>query len=182
MIEITKKRELTPKQEKFSQMYVELGNQYQAYKNAYKTDNMKDGSIRAKASELFNNPLVSSRINELRKELSTRNSATLDKVVRGIADIATFDIAELYDKDGNFKNIHDIPKYIRSAITGIKVFEEFEGQGRDRVCTGMVKEVKIINKLDAFEKLMKHLGGYELDNNQNSNKVMIIQLPDNGRK
>ena len=37
------------------------------------------------------------------------------------------------------------------------------------------------DRVSAIDKLIKHLGGYEIDNKQKSNEVTIFQLPDNKR-
>jgi len=40
---------------------------------------------------------------------------------------------------------------------------------------------KLYAKLDAIEKLAKHLGFYEKDNRQKENQQTVIVLPGNGR-
>lgn len=162
---------LTPKEEKYSQEYVKTGNKSEAYRLSYSTKNMTSKTVNEKACRLFQRGKVRARIKQLQEQLAERNKMTLDKVVQGIAEIATFDIAELYDEKGNFKNIHDIPRHVRTAITGIKVTEEFEGFGEDRTSIGFTKDIKIINKLDAYKDLMKHFGGYKVDNAQKADRV-----------
>ncbi len=49
---------------------------------------------------------------------------------------------------------------------------------------GKLKKVAEENDKDrvpALDKLMKHLGGYERDNTQQSNNIILVKLPDNGR-
>lgn len=172
---------VTQKQENFCQHFVKHGSMTDAYISAYETKNMKYSVVGRRASDMVRKPNVAQRLNEIRQEIIQANKPVLDKVVAEIANIAMFDIAELYDENGNFKDINSIPKAARSSIVSIKTFEEYDGKGKSRKSIGQVREVKILNKLDAFEKLMKHLGGYEMDNGQKGNKVMIIQVPDNGR-
>lgn len=168
------KIDLTPKQEKFCNEYIRTGNKSEAYRLAYDARNMADETINREAHELYNNPKITTRIKELRKELAERNKITLDEVVQHISKIALFDIAECYDENQRLKPIQEIPKEIRTAITGIKVYEDkFNTQG-DNIVMGETKELKIINKLDAFEKLMKHLGGYEKDNSQKNKPALVF--------
>lgn len=157
---------LTPKQELFCQKYVLTGNKSEAYRIAYNADNMKDETIHKKASALTSKEEVRGRIQEIQKDLEDRNKLNLDKVIQHISEIATFDIAECYNESGRLKSIHDIPKNIRSAITGIKVYEENTFIDGNKIKIGETKELKIINKLDALKDLMKHFGGYENDNKQ----------------
>jgi len=163
---------LTPKQEKFCIEYVRIGNKSEAYRNAYNPKNSKEETINENASRLSKNSKVLARVKQLREELLERNKMTLDKVVQGIAEIATFDIAELYDENNNLKSIHDIPANIRTAISGIKTLEEFDGFGKDRTSIGFTKDVKIINKMEAYRELMKHFGGYE-NNNKQKSKIRV---------
>lgn len=170
---------LTPKQEKFCVEYIRTGNKSEAYRLSYDAENMPNESIHVKANEVYNNVKVTLRVSELRKELAERNKITLDEVVQHISQIATFDIAECYDESNNLKSIHDIPKHIRTAIMGLKVLEEFQGFGKDKESIGFTKDIRVINKLDAFEKLMKHLGGYEKDNTQKNIPIrQIINMSD----
>ena len=37
------------------------------------------------------------------------------------------------------------------------------------------------DRVPALDKLMKHLGGYEKDNSQQSNNIILVKIPDNGR-
>ena len=49
------------------------------------------------------------------------------------------------------------------AIQNVK---SFELGNDDKKANASIKDVKLISKLDAFEKLMKYYGGYEKDNSQ----------------
>ena len=169
---------LTKKQEAFCQEYILCGVKSEAYRKAYDTENMTDKSVWELSSVLSKDLKVSSRIEQLQKEAAERNKITLDQVIKHISEIATFDIADCYDEKGNLLPIHDIPLAARGAITSIKALEEFDGFGKDRTSIGFTKEIKLLNKLDAFEKLMKHLGGYEKDNAQKKPEVNLATLDD----
>ena len=64
---------LTTKQENFVQGLVAGLSQRDAYKQAYKTDRMKDSTINVKASELANDGKITVRYRELLKEYSNMN-------------------------------------------------------------------------------------------------------------
>ena len=51
--------DLTIKQERFAQRYVELGNASEAYRQSYDAEDMSDEAIRVEASRLLDNPNVS---------------------------------------------------------------------------------------------------------------------------
>lgn len=71
---------LTPKQEKFAQLYVELGNATEAYRQSYNTK-AKPESMNRIAKELLDNLKISSRINAIRDELAQSNKVTLDSLL-----------------------------------------------------------------------------------------------------
>lgn len=157
---------LTPKQEKFCQEYVMYGGKTRAYKIAYDCDNMAPETINRKAFELFENGKITARVDELKEALHDTFKTDLHKTVKGIFNITNFDIAEIYDENGNLKNIHDIPKHVRTSISGIKTLEEFEWENGKKKSVGQTREVKTYNKLEALKDLMKHFGGYAEHNFQ----------------
>ena len=72
---------LTPKQEKFCQLYIELGNASEAYRQAYSCDKMKPESVHVKANELLNNGKITVRISELQAEHRERHNLTVDDLI-----------------------------------------------------------------------------------------------------
>ena len=70
---------LTPKQEKFCQEMRKLGNQYQAYCNAFNTRKMSRNAIDVEASKLMNNPKITLRIKELAEELKKEYKRVIRK-------------------------------------------------------------------------------------------------------
>lgn len=165
---------LNQKREAFCQAFVRLGVGSDAYINAgysYKTKTKK--SIHEAASRLLKEGKVSARIEELQKEVAERNKITIDELVKDLAGMVRFDIAQMYNADGTLKSIHEMSPQARAMITEIDTFEEYSGTGNKRKLVGHTKSLKIIKKLDAVEKLMKHLGGYKKDNEQKKPEILI---------
>ena len=69
---------LTPKQEKFCQKYIELGNASEAYRQSYSCGGMSDNAIAVEASRLQGNPKVSLRIEDIQKSHQIRHEITVD--------------------------------------------------------------------------------------------------------
>lgn len=170
--------ELTDKQESYCQHYTVCANQSTAYRLAYDADAMNSNSVAREACLLHANPNITQRIKELQAEHYQRNKATIDELVNVLSGMVRFDMADLYDENGNLLNIKEMPLIARQMISEL-TSDEIRIGGES---IGQVKKVKTIQKLDAVEKLMKHLGGYEKDNSQKSTGVTIFQLPDNDRK
>lgn len=72
---------LTPKQEKFCQLYIELGNASEAYRQSYNASRMKDETINRTAKELQDNPKITTRILELQSEHKERHKLTVDDLL-----------------------------------------------------------------------------------------------------
>ncbi len=71
---------LTPKQEKFAQVYVECGNASEAYRQAYNAEKMKANSIRVAACRVLGKTNVSLMVEELRAENKKRHEVTTDSM------------------------------------------------------------------------------------------------------
>jgi phage terminase small subunit len=75
------KAELTVKQEKFCQVFIELGNASEAYRKAYNAGQMQSATVNRKAKELNDNGKITARLDELRAEHSQRHAVTVDSLI-----------------------------------------------------------------------------------------------------
>lgn len=87
-------RSLTPKQEKFAQVYIETGNASEAYRQAYNAGNMSANAIHVAANELMSNPKLSLRVNQLRAELKERHEVTVDSIVKELEQARAVSMAK----------------------------------------------------------------------------------------
>ena len=69
---------LTIKQEKFCQKYVELGNASDAYRQSYETKRMQASTVNRNAKALIDNNKIAARIKELQSEHRHRHDVTVD--------------------------------------------------------------------------------------------------------
>lgn len=169
---------LTEKQEKYCQSYLICGNQSTAYRIAYDAEAMNVNSVAVEACKLHSDPKISLRIKELQKEVYERNKIEIDEIIQSLAGMVRFDIADLYDEHGALLQINKIPLHARQMINQLDV-DEMRIQNE---IVGYTKKIRTINKLDAIEKLMKHLGGYEKDNHQSKNTNNITLNLGSGTK
>lgn len=77
---------LTPKQEKFCHLYIELGNASEAYRQSYDAENMSENTLNVKACELLKNGKVSVRISELRLQHRKRHNMTVDDLIKELEE------------------------------------------------------------------------------------------------
>lgn len=74
---------LTPKQEKFAQVYVLTGNASEAYRQAYDVgENTKPESVWESASRTLADVKVASRVVALQEQAAKRHAVTVDSITR----------------------------------------------------------------------------------------------------
>jgi phage terminase small subunit len=145
---------LNPKQQRFVAEYlVDLNATQAAIRAGY-----SKRTARQQASDLLSKPDIAQALREAIDAQQTRLEVKADDVLRELIRIGLADLGQAYNEKGNLRPIHDIPEDTRRALAGVKVFEEFEGTGADRVKVGEVREVKFWDKPRALELLGKHLG------------------------
>ena len=163
---------LTGPQEKFAVGVASGKTQADAYREAYpKSKKWKDETLWAEASRLMANHKVSTRVKELRERISGIGIASAERVLLEASRIALFDPRKLFRDDGSPKPINELDDDTAAALAGLDVVEEFEGSGEDRVFVGYTKKYKVADKNSAIEKLFKHHGLYERDNEQRTNPL-----------
>lgn len=72
---------LTPKQENFCQLYIELGNASEAYRQSYDADSMNENTVNREASALLDNHKVATRLEQIRMEHKKRHNITVDTLL-----------------------------------------------------------------------------------------------------
>jgi phage terminase small subunit len=148
-----KERRLTPKQERFCEEYlVDLNATQASIRAGYSAKTAEQQGPR-----LLGNVGVAARIDKLRAIQSKRTQVTADRVIAELARIAFLDLGSAYDSTGRLLHVQNMPEDVRRAIAGTKIFEEFEGFGKDREKIGETTEIKTVDKTRALELLGKHL-------------------------
>ena len=137
----TSGRGLTPKQEKFCQLYIELGNASEAYRQAYNAKNMTTGAINTNAKKLLKDTPIALRIEELQQAHQQRHNLTVDNIIA--------DLQEYRDICMGRKPL--------TITTVVKNAQEGTAQSINTEC--FVFEPTGANK--ALELLGKHLGMFK---------------------
>lgn len=143
----------TPKESRFVQEYiVDLNGAAAARRAGY-----SEATAKSIACELLAKPRIQDAITAAMLERAWRTQLTADRVLEGIADLAYYDIAELFADDGSLKPIHEIPQRMRMAIAGVEVEELWEGRGEARERIGNLHKVKLVDRKGSLELLGRHL-------------------------
>ena len=141
---------LTPKQEKFCQLYIELGNASEAYRQAYGASKMTTETINTTAKELLKNGPITVRIKELKAEHKERHNITVDDL------IAELEEARQIAKDP----VKPQPAAMVSATMGKAKILGFDKQvvelsGKDgKPIETINKNISTENYLEAREKIL----------------------------
>lgn len=143
-----KLKSLTPKQKKFCEKYIELGNKLEAYRQSYVADKMKVPSINKCVQELFKNTLITSYIDSLQKTNEKEFKHTMSDSLK-----LDFELINRYKKH---LLILENPKCNPVEASASKRTMNFIG-------------VQGFNA--AMERVSKKLGFYEKDNEQKTTIV-----------
>lgn len=155
---------LTPEEERFVEEYLVDLNATQAYLRAY-------GKCRYfvaanNASRLLKKVKIRREIAAAQRDYKRRCRIRADKVLSEAAGIAFADPIDLFDVTGDdpkLRSVRQMPARTRRAISSIKVkkipnFGYEDGKKVRLPVDEELVEIKFWNKLDALDKLMKHLG------------------------
>ena len=106
------------------------------------------------ASKLMNDKVVAAYIGKELYLRSQRNEVTADAVLRGLANIAFFNVHSVLDENGNIKNLQDVDEDAAYAIESIEMTTREDQYGNVTTNT----RLKFHSKMGALELLAKHLG------------------------
>jgi len=144
-------KKLTPKQEKFANLYVELGNASEAYRKAYDVSNPDADWIASKASHILSEDNIRTRVEELRNEVKEEHKIDRSFIVKGLLEIIS-------DADYTFKLGKD------------NTLSKEDGKAFYR----LMNQTKNTDKLRALEQLAKMLGLNEPDRVETTIKTVEI--------
>jgi phage terminase small subunit len=141
----------------FADEFMETHNATRSYMKAYPLCSYE--AARRNASVLLTHPDIRAYITQARKEIAEVFIVQQHDITRGFAELAFTDIADAFDENGNLKRIGDIPKELRSRITGVEV----DGNVNEDGSVFTTKKIKFGGKESALEQLGRHLGYFEKD-------------------
>lgn len=163
--------ELTPKQLLFCKEYlIDLNGTQAAIRAGYSKK-----TAEVQASTLLRNPKVKNYVQKLMDKRSDRIEITADRVLQEIAKIAFNNIQDYIDEGNVIKDLKSIPKDHAASVESIKIIET-EWEGGSKTSTSF----KLHSKDSALEKLARHLGIFEKDNNQKGKVKISVSMKKDG--
>lgn len=183
---------MTDAQKRFCDEYLIDLNATRAYKVAYSRCK-KDETANVNGSKLLRNTKVQEYISERMKEREQRTEIKQDMVIKELANIAFFNIKNIYNNNGTLKTVKDIDEETIRAISSVKVLQKagamkinvnMEGQDNEVPIEHIQEqtiEFKTNDKVKALELLGKHLGMFS-DVNVNMKNAVQVELIDDVSK
>jgi len=156
-----RKRNLTIKQKRFCEKYVELGNAMEAYRQSYNVGTMKYASINRCSMELLQNLLVTSYIAEIQEKAQKQFNHTLQDSLK-----LDFDIIQRYNDN---MAVLSNPKATKKQV---------------EVATRVLSFMRVTSINAAQERIAKKLGLYKDEKPiiDLGNKTRVVfEIPSNGR-
>jgi phage terminase small subunit len=145
---------LTAKQQRFVDEYlVDLNATQAAIRAGY-----SQKTARQVGAENLTKPVIADAVAKAQTSRSDRVQIDSDWVLTRLASEATADLADIYDEDGGLKPVHDWPLIWRQGlVAGIEAVEEFETVDGERRSIGMVRKVKLSDRIKRIELIGKHV-------------------------
>lgn len=164
---------LNPKQQRFVVEYlVDLNATQAAIRAGYSP---KTAGVQA--FDLLKKPEIAAAIERQRNVHAKSTGLTVERVLQEAMRLAFFDIRKLADSEGNPIPIGELDDDTAAAIQGLELATERVRGGEDGAET-VVRKYKIADKNAALERLFKHLGLFQKDNDQNNPAKALQALMD----
>ncbi|MCQ8279876.1 terminase small subunit [Acetobacteraceae bacterium KSS8] len=161
--------ELTPKQRRFVDEYLVDLNGAAAAQRAGYTQN----SSAVRASEMMAMPAIQEAIAAAQRRRSMRTGINADRVLTEIARLGFSDLRKAFSADGSrLLRPDEWSDDMAASVASMEIERRVEGKGEDAEVYH-VHKIKLWDKNAALEKICKHLGLYEKDNNQKPLTVVI---------
>lgn len=128
----------------------------------------KQKSARCQASQILALKDCQEYIQKLQSNIAKRNEITIDDLIQDLNEIRKADLKAIYNENGQLKDIKDLPPELSRTIQELNIFSIGDLK--------TVTKYKLYSKLEAIEKLARHLGFYEEDNKQKTPTIFQIEI------
>ena len=170
--------ELTLKQQRFTTEYGVDLNATAAYARAGYS--ARGNSAEACASRLLRNAKVLHAIVKRENQVTKRCEITTEDVLQEVRAIASSDVRKMFNADGSMKSIHEFDD---ATAASIRSFETCDMYSVGEV-VGKVYKVKLWDKNNAHERLLKYRHLFEKNNSdsQHPHKINVSFVSGDGQK
>lgn len=150
----TTQKALPIKRQRFARHFASHGNASRAARES----GYSEKAAHAIGHDLLKIAEVQKAIEHERRQILTERGITPNGVLGMIADIAKFDINEVFDGNGRIREISEMSDVARRVVAGIECFTVGTRDGSSHTTTA---KIKIPDRLKALELLARHLGLFD---------------------
>lgn len=129
-----------------------------------------ENSAKEQGYQLMQREDVQEYLTTLKLEASASTGITKERWLKELERSGFSDIRKILTVDGGLKDASEWDDDTASAIESIEIFEVTAGGEK----IGTNKKIKLVSKLGSLEKIGKHLGFFEKDNEQKKQSVIGI--------
>lgn len=101
-------------------------------------------------------PLMWDYVKAKREELENEFNVSRGRILKGLFNIADFDITEIFDDLGELKQISELSTTARRVIAGLEVRELIGPKGE--VLSTKITKIKLHNRVESWAHINKMLG------------------------
>lgn len=153
--------ELTAKKENFARLVSEGQTYAEAYREAYPTSKKwKNTSVWCESSKLMTDTKVLHRVKEIVEENQLKHHASLEEVLTEMAAWLRFDPIDMINDDGTVKAMSELPPEVRKSIASFEVVELWDRVDKQKVKTGEIRKIKLVDKRATADMILKQMGQY----------------------
>jgi phage terminase small subunit len=164
---------------RFTLAYVQLGNAGLAYYAIVNRCTANAATARREGHRLLQDERAHDLVMKLRDKAADKAATSVADWLANELKIARFDIARLFDENGNLLPLSEIDPDSRAAIQSIEVEEEkveaAVRNGVDVIVRTRVKKIRLHSKDGAQERLGRHLGVFRHDHEQQNPITRLVQ-------
>jgi phage terminase small subunit len=171
-------RKITPKHQRFISEYLLDLNATRAAKSA----GYSHKTAYSAGQRLLKDVEISRLIAEKSKEHLDKIDISVERVLRGLGNLAFFDMRKLYHEDGKLKSVPELDYDAQAGICGVeidKLFERFGGGQASEV--GTTTKVKVADRGINLERLGRYHKLFT-DKIEHSGSVSLAERIERARK
>lgn len=151
----------SPEEENFCYLIAKKGmTRDNAYREAFADHTSTYEEVRKRTQTLFRHEDIINRVNELRYDFYMGQAMSVDEIVTQMSQRMRLDLRQMFDRDGSFKDIHDLTQEQAMCIAEFQVEEIWSGRGDERVQIGTLKKVKLVDIKALWDMMLKKYGAY----------------------
>ena len=166
---------LTEKQQEFADLYRGdpecRGNAAACYRRMH--PKAKSTTCETEGHRTLRNPKVSAYLERKQREAEQRADVSQADVLRELARLGFSRISGVFDEHGRLRRPDNLPPEVDAAVASVEVVTrpgaEVDADGNREV--ECVHKIRLLDKNPALDKLARHLGLYERDNQQKSDPI-----------